>query len=101
MPEVELEGVVVAKDPNRFTPSEPSPFDGLYLHTDDGRLLELVGDSMATQMSIEMMWRRSRREFEMCLGQRVTVQGYLSRRTLYSARVKEPMPGGSDGPLPD
>jgi len=99
MPDVELQGVVVAKDPKNPLPSEPSSSDGLYLQTDDGRLLELIGDSMATQMPIDVMWQRSREEFEAYLGQRVTVQGYLSRRTLYSARVKEPLRGGSDSPL--
>jgi hypothetical protein len=100
MPDVELQGVVVAQDPNNPLPSEPSSFDGLYLQTDDGRLLELVGDSMATQMPIDVMWRRSRGEFEVFLGQQVTVQGYLSRRTIYSARIKEPLPGERSGKLP-
>ena len=101
MPDVELQGVVVAQDANNPLLSEPSKFDGLYLQTEDGRLLELIGDSMATQMSIDIMWRRSRIEFEAFLGQRVTMHGYLSRRTLYSARVKEQLQGASEDPLPD
>jgi hypothetical protein len=62
--------------------------DGLYLKTDDGRLLELVAGSMAQQIPVEMMWRQSRKHFEPFLGQQVTVQGYLSRRTIYGALVK-------------
>ena len=101
MPDIELQGVVVAQDPDNPLSIEASPHDGLYLRTDDGRLLELVRNNMATQMSIEYMWRQSRQSFEAYLGQHVTVQGYLSRRTIYSARVTDPLPEPLKGPLPD
>jgi len=100
MPDIELQGVVVAQDPANPLSIEASPHDGLYLQTDDGRLLELIRDSMATQVSIDYMWRRSRHSFEAYLGQRVSVRGYLSRRTLYSAMVTDPLPDGAKGPFP-
>jgi hypothetical protein len=92
MPNVEMQGVVVAQDLNDPLPSDLSPHAGLYLQTDDGLLIELVGGSMVEQRSVESMWQESRRDFEAYLGQRVTVQGYLSRRTLYGAHVTEPLP---------
>jgi hypothetical protein len=99
MPETELQGTIVAQDPDNPLGISPSAHDGLYLHTDDGKLLELVTNHMATQMSVDYMWRKSRSAFEAYLGQRVTVRGYLSRRTIYSAAITEP--DVSDIPLFD
>jgi hypothetical protein len=96
MPDVELQGVVVAQDSPDPLPVKASPHDGLYLQTDDGRMLELIDNSMAAQMPVHVMWRQSRARFETYLGQRVTVQGYLVRRTVYSARVIEPLAGNSE-----
>ena len=90
MADAELQGIVVTHDPKGDLLVPPSVADGLYLQTDDGRLIELITLSMPTQMPIEVMWRQSRRHFEPYLGQRITVQGYLSRRQLYSARIIQP-----------
>lgn len=87
MPQIELTGTVVEQDSNSPFEMDTS-HDGLYLKTDDGRLLELVTGSMAQQIPVEMMWRQSRKHFEPFLGQTVTVQGYLSSRTIYGAMVK-------------
>lgn len=79
-----LEGVVV--EPEKAP--EPGGFgNGLCLKIDDGRLVELVVDSMARQTSIAMMWAESRDEFAPHIGQRVRVSGYLGGRTLYDAQV--------------
>jgi hypothetical protein len=99
MPDVELQGTIVARDPGSPLEINPSPHEGLYLQTDDGRLLELVVNNMATQMAIDYMWRNSRGAFEAYLGQRVTLRGYLSRNTLYSAAIAGPLPDASDEPL--
>lgn len=84
-----LTGVVVAQEPGDHL-GVASPHDGLYLLTDEGRMITLVRHAMYVQMPIEQLWRRSRASFEALLGQRITVQGYLSRRTLYSASVVAP-----------
>jgi hypothetical protein len=91
VPDAELQGTVVTHDPKGVVPL--SAADGLYLHTDDGRLLELISHAMPTQMPIEVMWRQSRGDFEPYLGQRITVKGYLSRRQIYSAEVIAPAAG--------
>jgi hypothetical protein len=101
MPDIELQGVIVTQGPDNPLAVEASPHDGLYLQTDDGRLLELIRDSMAAQVSIDFMWRRSRHYFEPYLNKRVTVSGYLSRRTIYSANIRDPLPEPPAGPLPD
>lgn len=91
MPDCTLEGVVVDQAPDQ---PAPAPRDGLYLALDDGRVIELVTYSMPTQMALDYMWRLSRPAFEGLLGQRATMTGYLSRRTLYSARVVIPAADG-------
>ena len=78
--DTQLTGVVTDKDAGGI-PSDK----GLYLRTDDGKHVELISGSMAQQLSLAMMWAQSRQDFEASLGQRVTVQGYLSRGRLYSA----------------
>jgi hypothetical protein len=90
MAEATLSGVVVAQQPGDEIGIAPSPNDGLYLLTDDGQLIALVRDAMYVQMSWEHIWRRSRPVFEPLLGQHATIQGYLSRRTLYGAAVVTP-----------
>jgi hypothetical protein len=90
MPEATLTGVVVAQQPGDEQVIPPSPHDGLYLFTDDGRLIALVRDAMYVQMSWDYIWRHSRPVFEPLLGQHATIQGYLSRRTLYGAAVVIP-----------
>lgn len=90
MAEETLTGVVVAQQPGDENGIAASPHDGLYLLTDDGQLIALVRHAMYVQMSWEHIWRRSRSTFEALLGQRATIQGYLSRRTLYSAAVVTP-----------
>ena len=86
MPNVELTGTVVDHDPNAPIQAAQTT-DGLYLQTDDGNLVQLVTDFMARQTSIAVMWSESREDFEPYLGKRITVAGYRSGRTLYSAVV--------------
>ena len=57
-------------------------------------MIRLVRQAMFVQMPIDHVWRRSRASFEALPGQRVTVQGYLSRRTLYSVIVVAPASRG-------
>jgi hypothetical protein len=91
MPECTLVGTVVAQEPSSGDLAiAPSSYDGLYLQTEDGRCVRLVSQPMYTQMSVDYMWRQSRRVFEPLLGQRATVQGYLSHSTLYSAFPVQP-----------
>ena len=78
--EVTLKGTIVEKDPAQSN-------DGLYLFTDDHQLLALITDFMATQASTEYLHARSRPNFESYLGKEVTVKGYLSGRTLWSAMI--------------
>jgi hypothetical protein len=87
MPGSMLEGVVVDNAPEDPALAAMDTRDGLYLKLDDGRLIELVTHAMPTQMPLEVMWRQSRRTFEPLLGKRAAIEGYLSRRTLFSARV--------------
>jgi hypothetical protein len=86
MPNIELTGIIVDFDPNSPVKAAPST-DGLYLQTDGGKLIELITDFMARQISVGVMWRESRGDFEPYLGKQVTVGGYLSGRTLYSAHI--------------
>jgi hypothetical protein len=83
--EVTLNGTIVEKDPASPLPANPD--DGLYLFTDDHRLLALVVDFMATQASTKYLHQRCRPDFEPHLGKKVTVTGYLSGRTLWSAVI--------------
>lgn len=87
MPDVELKGIVVEQDPDGTFKTDTS-YNGLYLKTNDGRLLKLIGGSMMQQTPVDMMWAQSRQRFEPFLGQQVTVKGYLSGRTIYSAIVE-------------
>jgi hypothetical protein len=97
MPNSVLEGVVVDGATQNSQLGAANVHDGLYLQTDDGRLIELIRHAMPTQMPIDVMWRQSRRSFEPLLGQRATIEGYLSRRTLYSARVVSPLASAPEG----
>jgi hypothetical protein len=83
--EVTLNGTVVAQDTASPLPAKPN--SGLYLLTEDHQLLALVTDFMATQASTEYLRERSRPGFEAYLGKKVTVRGYLSGNTLWSATV--------------
>jgi hypothetical protein len=83
--EVTLTDTIVEKDPSSPLPANPN--DGLYLFTEDHRLLALVTDFMATQASTEYLHQRCRSDFEPHLGKKVTVNGYLSGRTLWSATI--------------
>ena len=56
--EATLHGTIVEKDP--ASPLPAKPHDGLYLLTEDHRLLALVTDFMATQASTEYLHERSR-----------------------------------------
>ena len=96
MPNSVLEGVVVEGALQDSQLGSQNVQDGLYLQTDDGRLIELVRHAMPTQMPIDVMWRQSRRTFERLIGQRATIEGYLSRRTLYSARVLSPLSSSAE-----
>lgn len=83
--EVTLNGTIVEKDPASPLPAKPN--DGLYLFTEDHQLLALVTDFMATQASTEYLHERSRPDFESYLGKKITVKGYLSGSTLWSAMI--------------
>lgn len=83
--EVTLSGTVVEHDPD--SPLPVGTNEGLYLYTQDRRLLALVTDFMATQASLEYLHGRSRTAFEPHLGRTVTVSGYLSGSTLWSATI--------------
>jgi hypothetical protein len=82
---VTLKGTVVDKDP--ATPLPARPDDGLYLLTENNQLLALITDSMAAQMPIDLLHTQSRPDFEPYLGKKVTVEGYASGDSLYSARI--------------
>jgi hypothetical protein len=83
--EVTLTGTIVEKDPASPLPANPN--NGLYLFTEDRRLLALVTDFMATQASTEYLHQRCRPDFEPHLGKKVTVKAYQSGRTLWSAAI--------------
>ncbi|HEY5809169.1 MAG TPA: hypothetical protein VIT67_14445 [Povalibacter sp.] len=89
MVDTTLTGIVVTHEPGNDLGIVPS-HGGLYLLTDEGRMISLVRHAMYVQMSVDQLRLRSRASFEALLGQRVTVQGYLSGRTLYSATVMAP-----------
>ena len=80
-------GIVVDKDPN--SPFPPIPNDGLYLLTEDNQLYRLVTQFMAAQLPIDVLHRQSRSDFEPYLGQKVTVNGYFSGSTIFSANIEE------------
>lgn len=82
---VRLNGTIVEKDPE--SPFGASPNDGLYLLTGDQQVLALVTDYIATQMPIEQLHRQSRATFEPYIGKKVSVEGYLSGGTLWSAMI--------------
>jgi hypothetical protein len=83
--EVTLNGTVVEKGP--ASPLSTKPNKGLYLLTEDHQLISLVTDFMATQAPTEYLHERSRPDFEPYLGKKVTVKGYLSGSTLWSATI--------------
>ena len=86
--ETQLTGVVTDKDANGLPSAQ-----GLYLRTDDGKHVQLITGPMMQQMSLAAMWAQSRDEFAARLGERITVQGYLSYSQLYSAMPVEPGAG--------
>ena len=78
-------GTIVEKDPK--SPFPVNPGDGLYLLTEDGRVLALVTGNMAAQMPLDMLHRTTRSTFEPYIGKSITIKGYLSGSTLYSAII--------------
>lgn len=61
---------------------------GLYLRTDDGRLLALVADTMVVSIRPEFAHAQCRRDYEPFLGKRVQARGHDAGDTLWSAVVE-------------
>lgn len=61
--------------------------EGLYLLTDAGDRLKLIGSNMAVQMTIEAAHAMGRHEFEPHLGKRVVVAGHDGGSIIWEALV--------------
>ena len=61
---------------------------GLYLQTDDGRLLALIAENMATSIPPDAAHAQGRASFEPFLGERVHATGHDAGDTLWSAVVE-------------
>lgn len=88
MAEETIEGTVVTHDPN--APFAPDPHDGLYLITDDGRLLALVAARPFIQVPFDVAHRQGCPAFEPFIGKKVRVKGFRTGSTVWGAFVLEP-----------
>jgi hypothetical protein len=92
--EVTLQGRITEGEQLGGSPAPAT--EGLYLQTENGKRLELINTSMATQMPTDMLHRQSRPAFEPYLGQTVTISGYQSGGVLWNAAIENPSPHEDD-----